>query len=466
MNAIPSDADELAQALEQATAIPAHPNARPESLSLEEMLARFVHVTRGPIIIDVNNTYRRLRPGEFAAAYAHDKVIIEKKAIAVTSLWAQSPQRMTAECLTFHPGEGQFFVELGMRHLNIWTPPQWPAVDPALAQPFLSHLEYLIPDAAQRADLLDWLAHAAQRPEIRPHFHFLLVAAQEGTGRSWVVEVLRRIWGARHAAEIDLHRLLEDSFNATLSGKILMGVHEVKAPADERYSHRNRLKSLLSDTLLEVNEKHERKWTERFCARFLMFTNSDDALPLSETDRRVYVVRCADTPRDAAYYAALYGRLGNQDFLAAVWHLLKSRDIGKFNPGRRAPLNEMKVQLINAGRTEEQQTAVEFVRACPYEIVGSNDLMEILAPRNHEEPKREHDARTKAVAAVLKDIGCQTYGKKVKVNHKAMRIWMLRNPARWSAAAVAQISREAESAHLGFAADKFLVDLLMARWET
>jgi hypothetical protein len=32
----------------------------------------------------------------------------------------------------------------------------------------------------------------------------------------------------------------------------------------------------------------------------------DDALPLSETDRRVYVVRCADNPKNAKYYTQLY----------------------------------------------------------------------------------------------------------------------------------------------------------------
>jgi hypothetical protein len=322
----------------------------------------------------------------------------------------------------------------------------------------------LIPNQKQREDLLDWLAHAAQHPETRPHFHFLLVAAQEGTGRSWLVEILRRLWGERHAGETDLHRLLDDSFNSLLSAKILMAVHEVKAPADERYSHRDRLKSLLTDTLITVNEKHEPRWTERFCARFLMFTNRDDALPLSETDRRVYVVRCADQPKDAGYYSQLYGLVDDNTFLGGVWQMLRTRNIRNFNPGARAPLNEMKQQLIAAGRTEEQQDAVEFVRACPYEVVSSADLMEVLVPHGAEETKRDHDARTKAVTAALKEIGGQTYGRKVKVNSRSTRVWMLHSPARWSTASVALIAREAQRAHDGLVMDKFDADLLLTRW--
>src|ERR1700726_1404289 len=109
-------------------------DARPESLTLEDMLERFVHVARGPLIIDTTNTYRRLRPGEFSAAYAHNKMVIENIAVPVTALWSQSERRMTADCLTFHPGAAQFFTERGLRHLNIWSPPTWPPIDPKLAE--------------------------------------------------------------------------------------------------------------------------------------------------------------------------------------------------------------------------------------------------------------------------------------------------------------------------------------------
>ncbi len=439
--------------------------ARPETLTLDEMLARFVHVARGPMIVDVENTNRRLRPGEFSAAYAHLKVVIEKKAVPVTSLWAQSDRRMLADCMTFHPGQGQFFQERGLTNLNFWTPPAWPDADAARAAPFLDHLAYLIPDTRQREDLLDWLAHTVQRPDVRPHFHFLLVAAQEGTGRSWLVEVLRRLWGERHAGETDLHRLLDDAFNSQLSGKILMAVHEVKAPADERYSHRDRIKSLLTDSILTVNEKHEPRWTERFCARFLMFTNRDDALPLSETDRRVYVIRCADQPREPAYYVALYARIEDNGFLAAVWKMLATRDISQFNPGRRAPLNEIKQQMIAAGRTDEQQTAVELVQACPYDVVAATDLMRVLVPEIDGERYAEHKARIAAVAMAMRETGAQTHGSKIWLG-ASTRVWILRHAAEWASATPAALKEEAEKARQDIIAEHYLPDSLIELWRS
>src|SRR4029077_20549000 len=136
--------------------------------------------------------------------------------------------------------------------------------------------------------------------------------------------------------------------------------------------------SLLTDSAITINEKHEPCWSERLCARFLMFTNRDDALPLAETDRRVYVTRCVDEPRPPAYYTTLYGKLNDAGFLAAVWQILRTRDITRFNPGPRAPLNQIKLQMIASGRTEEQQTAVEFVKACPHDVIAATDLMRVL----------------------------------------------------------------------------------------
>lgn len=438
--------------------------ALPEKLTLDEMLQRFVHVTRGPIIVDISNTNRRLRPGEFHAAYAHNKILIGKNEVPISRLWYESPLRKTGDVMGFNPSEGRFFHADGLLNLNSWKQATWTGGDPDEAILFIEHLEFLIPDARQRTDYIDWLADAAQNPARRPHFHFLLIAAKEGTGRSWLAQVLERLWGPQHAGSVDLHRLLDDSFNSILAGKIILNVHEVKAPADERYAHRERLKSLLTDSSVTINEKHLPRWTELFCARFNLFTNRDDALPLSENDRRVYAVRCADEPKDAAYYRRLYGLLNSEAFLAGVWQFLSARDITHFNPGARAPLNEIKAQVIASGRTDEQQTAVEFVQACPFDVVGSADLMALVAPEIDGEKRQERRARMNAVAAVLRDVGCQTYARKIRVGDDVMRAWVLRNANRWTQATPAVLRDQAESARRKFSESGWRLEEILTSW--
>jgi len=442
----------------------------PETLTLEQMLKRFVHVSRGPMIVDVENTYRQLNPREFTAAYAHNMYCHKKgdKAIPVTKLWQTSPGRLSVDALGFHPGERTFYRESGIAYLNLWIPPNWPAMDPEDAleasQPFFDHLTYLIPDELQREDYIDWLAHIAQKPAVRPHWHPLSITSTEGTGRNWAAEVLTNMWGKRHAGSVDLHALLSDPFNSILSAKVLMNVHEVKAPADERYSHKERLKSLLTDTSIIINEKKVPRWIERFCTRFNMFTNKDDALPVTETDRRIYAIRCADEPRDAGYYKELYSKVNDPRLLAGLWECLCRRDISKFNPGMRAPLNEMKIQLIAAGRTEDQQTAAEFVRSCPFDVVGSDDLMEVLAPSNHDEKLHERRKRTAPITAALRDIGCQTFPKKIRIDGVTQRAWILRRPGRWAIASSSLMREQAENAHQNFKQHGSRADDIMESW--
>jgi hypothetical protein len=439
-------------------------NVMPEVLAQHDMEARFVHVAKGPIIVDVKNPRRMLRPGEFAAAYASCRIATQDGMKAVTTLWAQSELRKTADMLTFHPGEGQFFMQDGLRQFNTWIAPSWPRTDSLLAAPFLDHLRYLIPDQRSRDDLLDWLAHAVQRPAERPHLHFLLIAQIHGIGRSWLGDLMVRLFSDRHAGTIDLSRHIAGVFNSELSGKIITVVHEVKAPAQERFSQRERLNSLLSDSSLTVNEKHLPVWVERFCARFLMFTNRDDALPLSELDRRVYAVRCAETPRDAAYYTRLYERGKDPQFLAAVWTLLCDRDIRAFNSGMKAPLNDMKRQMIEAGRSDEQQTAVDLMKACPHPIVSAADLTKALVPPIGHESPRDRKARSAAVTAALKDIGLQTLPTKVRVVGQVTRLWALRDASAWINASTARLVEAAKLAHADFKAKGWAPDAIIQGW--
>jgi hypothetical protein len=59
-------------------------------------------------------------------------------------------------------------------------------------------------------------------------------------------------------------------------------------------------------------------------------------------------VRCADEPRSPDYYKDLYSKLDDRKLLAAVWHLLRNRNLSGFNPGQRAPLNEIKFYFAAA----------------------------------------------------------------------------------------------------------------------
>lgn len=120
--------------------------------------------------------------------------------------------------------------------------------------------------------------------------------------------------------------------------------------------------------------------------------------------------------------------------------------------------------MIAAGRTDEQQTAVEFVRACPHDVIAACDLVQVLVQRDPDEHARDHKARIAAMAAALKEIGCQTQTKKIWLAGESTRVWVLRNATRWSQSSAA-LRQAAERTHADIVAGKFSANLIIDIWK-
>jgi hypothetical protein len=206
-----------------------------------------------------------------------------------------------------------------------------------------------------------------------------------------------------------------------------------------------------------------------------MFSNELVALPLAEKDRRVYAMRCADQAKDKAYYDGLYGMLEDRDFLAAVWTYLATRDISGMPA--RAPLNELKQAMIEAGRTEDQQRAVDLAGMCPRDVIASSDLMRAAAPLDMRtiyvgegqtdevpaETASQRQKRSVPIGKALEAIGCQTSARKVWLG-ASERVWIVRNLNKWAIAPTDDLKREARLIREDFIACDYRAAALMERW--
>jgi hypothetical protein len=110
---------------------------------------------------------------------------------------------------------------------------------------------------------------------------------------------------------------------------------------------------LFTDTSITINEKHEPRWTERFCARFLMFTTATTPCRCQRPTAECMWCAAPTTPRTQSITRSYTGKVNDQELLAGVWHFLRTRDISRFNPGKKAPLNSIKAQMIAAGRRSD-----------------------------------------------------------------------------------------------------------------
>lgn len=122
-----------------------------------------------------------------------------------------------------------------------------------------------------------------------------------------MAHLLERIWQGRVATAFDLSGTLNTSYNGRLAARNLAIVDEIdEGNSGKAYQHAQKLKQLVTESTRHINPKYGRQYEEFNSCRWLVFSNSQAALPLEDKDRRFWVVLTADGPKDEGYYRALY----------------------------------------------------------------------------------------------------------------------------------------------------------------
>jgi Family of unknown function (DUF5906) len=404
----------------------------PPVMTVDDMLQDCVWIASGSQVGRLSAPKTVLSFGEFCDLTACNTTEVsdpdskaKPRQVPNSVMWKKHEVRKTVQARTFHAGAGEICRDPdGEAAINSWRPIERRKAS-ADVQPFLEHVAYLIDDTAEREVFLDWLAHIEQFPGVLPHYGWLHIAANTGTGRNWMASVLARVWRGYVAPNVDLPALLESQFNGTLAGRVLAMVDEVQEGGGEnQFRHANRLKSLVNAEERIINPKFGRQYREHNSCRWLVFSNHANALPLNDTDRRWRVARHDAAPRSPDAYTKLYALLDNAEFINAVGMYLRERDISAFNPGERPPMSEAKRAALDASKTIIQQNAEELISHWPADVVMNDDIVAVLSDGTEK-------SVTAAMRRALDELGAVPFGRTIKTRYKPTKCWILRNPETW-----------------------------------
>ena len=431
--------------LQEADVMPVAP-----SMNLGQMVEDAVWIADGSQVGFISNPRQVLSFHDFAGLTASCRTEIEgddgkSRKVLNASLWKASDKRATVAARTFCAGGGAVCQDPdGNLALNSWRPISRTPGERDVS-PFLDHVGYLYGDPPERAAFLDWLAHIEQRPGILPHYGWLHIAKSTGTGRNWLASVLARVWRGYVAPNVDLPGMLSGQFNGALAGRVLAIVDEVQEGGGENpYRHANKLKSLVNAEVREINPKYGRQYREWNACRWLVFSNHENALPLNDTDRRWRVVRHDGSPKSPKYYERLYALIADENFVNAVGAWLRDRDISRFNPGERPPMNSAKQAVISASKTSIMENAEQLVALWPADVITNRDLARVLSgnEQSDEEP-------TPAMRKALSDLGAVPARNPFNARGRRGRGWVLRNHTKWAKATTGELASEASSVGIG-----------------
>jgi primase-polymerase (primpol)-like protein len=350
----------------------------PQIMTLQEMKKRLVFI--GSIGAVADRMTGRIRTKEHAVdeyaaslhTYLQDNG--KPKRAPALNLWIASTERMTVEVLAWVPGQPQICQppEGPGPAFNMWRglpPMAYPDDWEQRVEPFLEHVDYLVPVEQERERFLQWLAHIVQVPEVLPHTAYLMTTPVTGIGRNLLASILVRVLRGFVAAGVSLPDILDGGFTGRLGEKLLVIVDEAREGSGERrYQRATRLTSLLNEEHREINPKYGHRSIQKNCGRWLMFSNYDDAIPFDTNDRRIEAIANPTERKKAAYYERLYGLLNSTAFIGSVRHWLETKDIAAFRPGEHAHMNDAKLRILGEMTSETERAVAEFKEDCGTEL--------------------------------------------------------------------------------------------------
>lgn len=250
-----------------------------------------------------------------------------------------SPETICHSGVVFSPdGNSEHF-------LNLWV---GPTIKPEqgnwlLISTFL--LEVICADNQEcYTYLIRYIAHALQKPWEKPGILIALLSGQ-GTGKGTLAHILRKIWSATF---LQIHNIdsVTGNFNASLERAYIVFMDEALFSGDRRAS--DALKSLVTENVIQINEKHQPARQMSSYHRFFAATNAEHFKNTERDDRRDLVLRLSESRKgDHAYWQALNHEIDHGG-VEAMAHDLMAMDLSEFNVRDKPNTNELLEQKLQS----------------------------------------------------------------------------------------------------------------------
>lgn len=236
--------------------------------------------------------------------------------------------------------KGRRIISAGTSAINLYIPPDIKPAD-GDCTPWLDYLEYLVPNEAERYEVMKWCATLIARPDIRMHYALLMISEQTGTGKSTLGEILARLVGQFNAS-FPSESEISEQFNSWLARKRLVVVNEIYQ--GQSFKTANKLKSYITDRTVTMRMMFRDGVSIENYAHFYCCSNSSLALLIEDTDRRWYIPTLTEVKRPVEDWQKFFDWLESGGYsIIAGW----AEKFGDYvMPGEPSPITDRKKQMI------------------------------------------------------------------------------------------------------------------------
>ena len=202
------------------------------------------------------------------------------------------------------------------------------------------------------------------RLDIRMFYGLLLISEKHGVGKSTLGLILAELVGRWNTSFPSEQDITDSQFNDWIPHKRLVVVAEIYA--GKSWKAYNRLKAVMSDEMVRVNEKNVKKYDLETFLQVFAASNSLRALKLDDTDRRWFVPEVTEELQSLEYWREFHAWLRG-DGLGIILHWAHEW-LSKNDPvqqGQHAPDTARKREIIEEGRSQGYRLAFDLAeRIC------------------------------------------------------------------------------------------------------
>ena len=240
----------------------------------------------------------------------------------IASDFFMSPETTYFEGVEFNPkGDSKSY-------LNLWVSPyrkakkgHWKLID--------TFLKNVICDGDEDSYnyLINYIAHALQLPEKKPGVMLILMGGQ-GIGKGTLGRIFQKIWASTYLQVSNIDAIT-GNFNAALERSFIVFMDEALFAGDRKSS--DALKSLVTEPLILINEKHQPARQTHSYHRLIAATNATHLKHTENDDRRDFVLKVSDRHKnDHNYWNELDHEMNHGGIEAFMYDLLEI-DLTGFN---------------------------------------------------------------------------------------------------------------------------------------
>ena len=293
------------------------------------------------------------------------------------------------------------------------------------------HISFICGNDENSNILTQWIAHQIQFPGKQILWSPVIQSIQ-GVGKSFFGELLRCCLGDRNVGTVSPTQVISD-FNGWATGVSVNVLEELRVKGHNRYNAVNSLKPLITDRMIQINDKGVKQFMTYNTTNYICFTNYKDSLPLDSDDRRWWDIfvnidsldEMSNIVGESAitYFPNLFNAVRTYGSEIRKW-LLEYNLTSEFLSIKQAPITNEKLNMIATeecsleGYVEIKEMIEKGGKYYNKNVISSSDLFSDFI---FENPDIELNNSKKNY--ILKKLGFTASSKLIKIEGKSRRIW-------------------------------------------